>query len=486
MIKGRRAFLKRKNSRAIFRPVGTTGEVFRTEKYRVDGQQRRRGHNLGSSKANGDVHGSDDDDVAVPIVSDDIHQNDGSACIVKATKTAKNSRSKQNFRCRIISESFSEEEVGVIDDNSRTILTQSLSGGPAGVCSVPEQKNSTLDVDSFNDKSDDSGSCDDGSVYVCGGEVSDHGDDVHVRKARSDKSLDNEEKIDSGNSSKYLYSGNFEQSESDSDGESLQINLNSTLQKQVNTTDDDVQDEDGGNLKCPEKMNFLDIVTTEIVPKKFKLGSVDVQGLLETQEKTLRQRRSPCTAMPTRVKTVSLGPIREYSRKADRLSSEKVSRLPKPEQIRRSWAAYIELLYKSQSDFFCSKEAKLKGEGIVSRGRPAYVGMNVSRENNNDIDEVYTLFYKSKDDIGASTGAYNQFCCVMGQYLRFAVVCGCTDVETVCESGMLYAAVTHKDIVVAYLTYFDVRATVSTVLTKALHLKKALFYAKCISGEKII
>lgn len=114
----------------------------------------------------------------------------------------------------------------------------------------------------------------------------------------------------------------------------------------------------------------------------------------------------------------------------------------------------------------------------MSRGRPAYAGLHVNRDNNNDVDEDYMMFYESKNDVGASSGAFDQFCCVIGQYLRFAVVCGVADVNKLSDTGMTFAAITHLTAVVAFLTYFDVRGTVSTVLTKALHLKKAFFYAK--------
>lgn len=120
----------------------------------------------------------------------------------------------------------------------------------------------------------------------------------------------------------------------------------------------------------------------------------------------------------------------------------------------------------------------MRKTGKVSKGKPAYSGLQVSRENNRDLSEVYALFYKSKDDERGTSKAYGQFCCVIGQYLRFAVVPGVANIETVCETRVTFEALTHSDVVVAFLTYFDVRATVSTVLTKVLHLKKVLYSAK--------
>lgn len=218
-----------------------------------------------------------------------------------------------------------------------------------------------------------------------------------------------------------------------------------------------------------------DDIRKESVALKFKIGAIDVDGILKVQENILRERRAPCITSPS-VKTSTSGKRRTFQ--PNRRFSNTDSEVCGPQQIRQSWNEYVDFLHNCDPEFFCSTEARLGESGKVCKERAAYSGLHVSRENNHDIGEVYDMFYKSKDDVGGSSRAYGQFCCVVGQYLRFAVVCGVADVETVCEAGMTFEAVTHSNVAVTFLTYFDVRATVSTVLTKALHLKKALFYAK--------
>lgn len=87
------------------------------------------------------------------------------------------------------------------------------------------------------------------------------------------------------------------------------------------------------------------------------------------------------------------------------------------------------------------------------------------------------VFLKPKLDEGGSSGAHNQRCFVLGQFLRFPIVCGAVDVDKVCENGMNYKALTHSRIEVAFMTYSDVRATVFTVLAMARHLEKGLLHA---------
>lgn len=92
---------------------------------------------------------------------------------------------------------------------------------------------------------------------------------------------------------------------------------------------------------------------------------------------------------------------------------------------------------------------RLWAAGRSNFGNP---GMNtLVGKNNEDVDEVYALFCKSMDDVGGSSRAYGQLCCEVGQYLCFAMVCGIADVETVCEAGINFEAVSNSNFVVTFI-----------------------------------
>lgn len=226
----------------------------------------------------------------------------------------------------------------------------------------------------------------------------------------------------------------------------------------------------------------------------FTVRHISVLDVLRKQECILRKRRASCISFNESnerqknstfhgkhryYKTINEGSTKKHTGVRASSQPNNIKLLSKEERIRLCWREYLEQLNESSgSTFFSSKEARMEETKRVSKGKPAYAGLHINKENNFDVNEVYQMFYKSKSDVGGSAGAYSQFCCVVGQYLRFAVVCGAVDLGTVCDCGMTFEAVTNSDILVAFLNYFDVRATVSTVLTKALHLKKVLHFAK--------
>lgn len=217
--------------------------------------------------------------------------------------------------------------------------------------------------------------------------------------------------------------------------------------------------------------------TNEKTPTKFQIEKVCPGSIIKQQEAILRQRRSPCMD-PRNPKRGRRGHRVSMDGTMRAKAMRRNSHLSKADRIRAHWNEYLKHMHITDPDFFRSEEAQMKETEKVAKGKAAYLGLQVNHENNHDIDEVYMMFYKCRNDVGGTGAAYQQFCSAIGQFLRFAVVCGVAEVDTVCEMGITFECVTNHEVAVAFLNYFDVRASVSTVLTKALHLKKLLHYAK--------
>jgi hypothetical protein len=131
---------------------------------------------------------------------------------------------------------------------------------------------------------------------------------------------------------------------------------------------------------------------------------------------------------------------------------------------------------------FCdpnNEVASLRGtrERLVP-GEIAYSGLFVSHENNKDLKFIYKHKYEAKAVRGQALTSYDQLRSCVGQYMRFAVVCGLTTLPRACDSGELFRAVLSMDAVQTFLTYFQLRCSSSTVLIKAIHLRTISQYAE--------
>jgi hypothetical protein len=114
----------------------------------------------------------------------------------------------------------------------------------------------------------------------------------------------------------------------------------------------------------------------------------------------------------------------------------------------------------------------------LTSGEVSYRGLHLSHENNEDVRFVYQHMYEAKALRGHSLASYEQFRACIGQFSRFAVVCGLIPLNRVCDAGQLFEAALVMDAVKAFLSYFQLRCAASTVLSKAFHLRTLSKYAE--------
>ena len=67
---------------------------------------------------------------------------------------------------------------------------------------------------------------------------------------------------------------------------------------------------------------------------------------------------------------------------------------------------------------------------------------------------------------------------VAGQFLRLHIVLGFTEVKNICDSESVYRAVCDREALDIFLNCYDAKGECTTVMTKALHLRKVSEYAK--------
>jgi len=200
---------------------------------------------------------------------------------------------------------------------------------------------------------------------------------------------------------------------------------------------------------------------SEAKPLSFQKMSVGVSEVLARQAEFLKNRR---TSLVNR--RVPGGGMKKMKKRHEAPKTSKAL------TIQESWLSQLAQLQLGHPDFFSSDEAILKNDGKVSRGQTAYRGLPLSQHNNSDLREIFEIEFEAKAINGQSTASYEQFATVLGQYMRLCVVLGHVDEKVVFERGMLYSSIVNRDALRALLNYFFIRGAASTVMTKALHLKK--------------
>jgi hypothetical protein len=144
---------------------------------------------------------------------------------------------------------------------------------------------------------------------------------------------------------------------------------------------------------------------------------------------------------------------------------------PDEQSIPNQWFSYLRGLPKS----FCDPEnleSSMRGRRErLLRGEVSYRGLGISHLNNEDIKFIFSYMYESKAVRGQSLASYEQLRACAGQYARFAVVCGLIPLARLCDAGFLFNAVLSMDTIKAFLTYFQLRCSASTVLSKSFHLR---------------
>jgi hypothetical protein len=137
--------------------------------------------------------------------------------------------------------------------------------------------------------------------------------------------------------------------------------------------------------------------------------------------------------------------------------------------LEEKWAAYLRTLPK---ETFESMEALNSRAEKAVRGKPLFSGIRVDEENCSDVQRVYRLCFESKIGLGQPRGSYDQFRSAAGQYLRTYLSFRTDRALEICKPGGLFTCVADFKLIRAFIGQYQVRASATTVMGKALHLRR--------------
>jgi hypothetical protein len=137
--------------------------------------------------------------------------------------------------------------------------------------------------------------------------------------------------------------------------------------------------------------------------------------------------------------------------------------------LEERWKHYVRTL---PNTFFRSKEALMNRAESAIRGKPLFSGLRVEEQNNSDMRRVFHLCFESKIQLGQPRGTYDQFRCAVGQYLRTYLSFHTDRVLTACAPGRLFESMAEFRLVRAFIGQYQVRASATTVMGKAMHLRR--------------
>jgi hypothetical protein len=191
---------------------------------------------------------------------------------------------------------------------------------------------------------------------------------------------------------------------------------------------------------------------------------VDLDELLAQQQHSICRRRHG----------MGYGTGRAYTRTPDgTLSRDHAARKkrvnPVFHTLDEKWAAYLRTLPK---EIFESGEALNNQAEKAVRGKPLFSGLRVNEENCSDVQRVYRLCFESKIGLGQPRGTYDQFKSAAGQYLRTYLSFYTERALEVCKPGGLFSCVADFRLIRAFIGQYQVRASATTVMGKALHLRR--------------
>jgi hypothetical protein len=186
---------------------------------------------------------------------------------------------------------------------------------------------------------------------------------------------------------------------------------------------------------------------------------MDLDELIRRQQESVSRRRRGS------VLAIALSYHRACHRDADGRGPGK----KKVWTLEEMWTQYIRTLPKT---FFRSNEALMNRAESAIRGKPLFSGLRVDEENSSDMRRVYHLCFESKIRLGQPRGTYDQFRCAVGQYLRTYLSLHTDKVRMAFSPGRLFEAVAEFRLVRAFIGQYQVRASATTVMGKAMHLRR--------------
>ena len=142
--------------------------------------------------------------------------------------------------------------------------------------------------------------------------------------------------------------------------------------------------------------------------------------------------------------------------------------------------AWALTLTRYDRSFWCSNEARLGNTERFAKAALGYKAVSIHERNNKDMELIYELSVRPKEDTGKEVKWYSQFKIVVGQFVRMCVsteVISKDNLETLCERGALFKLAALKSVGQIFVDYFRVRGTATTVMNKSRLMKKLCDFA---------
>lgn len=165
--------------------------------------------------------------------------------------------------------------------------------------------------------------------------------------------------------------------------------------------------------------------------------------------------------------------IRPVRRGRPKGTSQKVVSLPYADE----WAL---TLTKYERSFWCSDEARLGNTDRFAKASMGYKAVSIHEKNNKDLELIYELSVKPKEDTGKEVKWFSQFKLAVGQFVRMCVSTQAINrqsLDTLCERGALFKLTAFKNVGQVFVDYFKIRGTVTTVMNKSRLIKKLCDFA---------
>lgn len=145
--------------------------------------------------------------------------------------------------------------------------------------------------------------------------------------------------------------------------------------------------------------------------------------------------------------------------------------------IQKSWLHDMNKLRRLKPDFFSSRQATLRDDSKTTKGIALYEGIPLNQFNNSDVQSIFLMEYERKTKCGGSYSSFLQLTTVAGQFMRLRVVRKLSFLNVLHKNGEMFRAVCDRETVDLFLDHYDAKSQCTTVMTKALHLKKIAEHA---------
>lgn len=121
----------------------------------------------------------------------------------------------------------------------------------------------------------------------------------------------------------------------------------------------------------------------------------------------------------------------------------------------------------------------------VRKGAAFYASIPLSENVNADMLYLYNLHFSYRTSGGQQSGTIEQIAITAGQYRRICVaILVIEHVELASRSGGLFSVMIDRKPLQVFLTYFNIRCSVTTVLAKANQILKLIEVGEVFFQEK--